>query len=63
MTRFDKENISHKLYGYCITRPNESMNDTFMRAKKELINSLKKEIELIQKLTLQEYIDVEKKIK
>lgn len=62
LNRYEHENVKHKIHGYMITSrelPLETRPEMFERAKAELLNALKTQIEQVEGFT---FADMSKKV-
>jgi len=55
MDRFQKENAIEKIDGYFFKRPNETDLGAFMRAKKETIDNMQRQLDAINEITLVDF--------
>jgi hypothetical protein len=60
MTQYQIFNAVHKIYGYYIPKPLESMESAFIRAKNEAIMQLKKDLDDIENITHDMYKGIKK---
>ncbi len=55
MTQYQIQNAAHKINGYQISKPLESFEASFDRAKVDTINQLKKDLADVENLTFDQY--------
>ena len=55
MNQYQIENAIHKIDGYHIPRPNESREASFLRAKAETVSQLKRDVEDVEAVTMQQF--------
>jgi hypothetical protein len=59
--RFLSANVAFKIDGYFLPSRNVDVNQAFDRAKKELIQHILKDVELIRTMTIEEFAKIKAK--